>query len=165
MFKEDKLKDLDRERFMSHFPFEGDTTLQILKGHLLVEEHIRQLVTLQLPNPKALTGSDGASYDCHQMICLAEAITAESNQEQWVWKALKKLNKLRNFLAHNLHDGTALSHKVEDMVAYLKHHASAYREFEKTFSQDQSDTRLILCIMCINTKLVSLKKLVAERQD
>ncbi len=112
MFKEDKLKDLDRERFMSHFPFEGDTTLQILKGHLLVEEHIRQLVTLQLPTPKALTGSDGASYDCHQMICLAEAITAESNQEQWVWKALKKLNKLRNFLAHNLHDGTALSHKV-----------------------------------------------------
>ena len=165
MFKGIELKNTDQERFMEHFPFEGDMILQILKGHLLVEEHIREIVKLQLPHSSALNGNDGASYDCHQMICLAEAITPESNINSWLWKALKKLNKLRNHLAHRLHDDAALSHKVDDIVKYLNTHDSTYQAFEKKWNKGKDDHRLALCLMCININLVSLKKIVAEREN
>ncbi|MEZ8193116.1 MULTISPECIES: hypothetical protein [unclassified Vibrio] len=152
------MKKTYQERFMEHFPFDADMTLQILKGHLLIEEHIREIVKLQLPHSSALNGNDGASYDCHQMICLAEAITPESDKTPWVWKALKKLNKLRNYLAHKLGDSAVLSHKIDDLIKYVRKNDLTYQHFEKKWSEDKLDSRVALCIMSVNIKLESLKK-------
>jgi hypothetical protein len=46
-----------------------------------------------------------ANLTTHQRICLAEAVIEESLENEgndWLWPALKKLNKLRNEIAHNL---------------------------------------------------------------
>ncbi|TOJ37415.1 hypothetical protein CGI39_24745 [Vibrio parahaemolyticus] len=156
------VSDPDRVRFMEHFPFNGDVTLQILKGHLLAEELVREIVRLQLPHSDALVGSKGASYDCHQMICLAEAIIPESDNMKWLWVALKKLNKLRNYLAHQLNDQAAIDHKVDDLVEYLRKHDDAFEKFVGEYNHDKTDTRLILCIMSMSTNLVALKKIIAD---
>ena len=42
--------------FLRHFPRTDDTTLIILKGHLLLEEEINNLLQEMLPNPQALDG-------------------------------------------------------------------------------------------------------------
>ena len=34
----------DRERFLKHMPFKGDSDLVILKGHLLIEELLSELI-------------------------------------------------------------------------------------------------------------------------
>jgi len=90
----------DLEKFLDHFPANGDRDLQILKGHLLVEEWLQDILHLQLCYPNALTGPKGAKIECHQLICLVEAITPHSQGMPWVWVAAKKLNTLRNDLAH-----------------------------------------------------------------
>ncbi len=90
------------ERFKEHLPLGGDMTLMILKGHLLIEEQIAFLIKNRIPKPDALKEVDLTS---HQQICLAEALVEEiclSGNDLWLWPAIKKLNKLRNDIAHNL---------------------------------------------------------------
>lgn len=76
-----------------------DLTLSTLKGHLLIEEQLDNFITARLPNPGAL---EGARLTFDLKIKLAHAIASEDRPE--VWLALRKLNKLRNSLAHKLDD-------------------------------------------------------------
>ncbi len=90
------------ERFKEHLPIGGDMTLMILKGHLLIEEQVAFLIKNRIPKPDALKEIDLTS---HQQICLAEALIEEislDGNDLWLWPAIKKLNKLRNDIAHNL---------------------------------------------------------------
>ncbi|MEO5794633.1 MAG: hypothetical protein ABIP34_06335, partial [Rhodoferax sp.] len=66
--------------------------------HLLVEEQIRAFVDERLHNKAALIK---AKLDCHQAICLAEALSNEELHPN-VWEAARKLNNLRNHIAHTL---------------------------------------------------------------
>ncbi|MGT2442206.1 hypothetical protein ACU4I5_05775 [Ensifer adhaerens] len=86
----------DFGRFMHLMPHGRDLTLVILKGHLLIEEQVRHLVRAQLKKPEAL---DDAQLDCHQAICLAEALCPQSDD---LWKSVRKLNKIRNDIAHKV---------------------------------------------------------------
>ncbi len=54
------------ERHKRHFPSGAELSLQVLKGHLLVEELVRELVEAHLKDPSALEGSSGTSFNCHQ---------------------------------------------------------------------------------------------------
>ena len=74
----------DLERHKNHFPSGSDLTLQALKGHLLVEVLLREVFELQLPHPKALKGSRGTSFNCHQIICLVEAMTLHTQVPQLI---------------------------------------------------------------------------------
>ena len=112
--------DKDWQRIEHHFPDGADLTLQVLKGHLLVEELLRQIFDLLLANPRALQGDRGTSFECHQIICLVEAITPHSSLEPWVWSAAKRLNNLRNDLAHNL-EPKALDQKVKALITFVTH--------------------------------------------
>jgi hypothetical protein len=105
----------DLSKFIEHFPFESDLIIQILKGHLIIEEIMRELLDLQLSSPQSLKGNKGASFDCHQVICLVEAITPEAKNMPWAWDAAKKLNGIRNDLAHQLNP-KGLNHKITDLV-------------------------------------------------
>ncbi|EPM7856215.1 hypothetical protein ACTQ75_001312 [Vibrio alginolyticus] len=154
------ISDEARNRFMEVFPFEGDATLQILKGHILAEEKVREIVKLQLHHKAALSGSQGATFDCHQMICLAEAITPESQNQKWLWGALKKLNRLRNYLAHQIEESESLEHKVSDLVKFVRKNDNTYRAFAKEFGEQD---KLAFCIMSLNTNLAALRQLVLNR--
>jgi hypothetical protein len=85
-------------RFYTLLPKSDDVSLVILKLHLLVEEQVRAYVDERLRNPEALKA---AKLDCHQAICLAESLAGESIQPGF-WEVARKLNELRNKIAHNL---------------------------------------------------------------
>jgi len=138
----------DKTKFMEHFPQGEDLTLQLLKGHLLVEEVMRELLMLQLPNPQALSGNKGTSLTCHQVICLVEAITPKSNNVPWVWVASKKLNNIRNDLAHNLKPN-GLKPKVLDLVKFVKSKSPQIEKLaNKAGFTQQSDLFMVVMVIC-----------------
>ena len=85
-------------KFYTLLPRGEDLSLLILKLHLLVEDQIRAFVDERVENKEALTA---AKLECHQAICLAEALSGEDIHPN-VWEAARKLNSLRNHIAHNL---------------------------------------------------------------
>ena len=86
------------KRFYTLLPRTNDEILLILKLHLLVEEQIRTFVDERLADPSAL---GKAKFDCHAVICIAEALCSEDIHPN-IWEASRKLNSLRNQIAHNL---------------------------------------------------------------
>jgi hypothetical protein len=155
--------ELDYSRLAAHFPEGGDLTLQILKGHLLVEEQLRQIFDLLLVHPDALNGNKGTSFECHDVICLVEALSPIGRDELWLWSAAKRLNSLRNHLAHNL-EPHALDDKVRALIKFV--------------TEDQPTIKQILAknppppgcefqavIVAMHAALSQLKNQTAARRD
>jgi hypothetical protein len=99
-------------RFLKVLPHGKDQDLVLLKAHLLIEEQVRRIVDERLKNPAALVDT---RIDCHQAICLAQSLFLVDFQP-WLWAALKKLNRIRNDIAHNL-EPKGLNDKIKDFVA------------------------------------------------
>ena len=85
-------------RFIDHLPRGADETLVILKGHLLIEEILRELVAISVSDVSALEKAKLTFFQC---VCVSEAIYNE-DIEKWIWTAALKLNSLRNRIAHNI---------------------------------------------------------------
>ncbi|WP_331343886.1 hypothetical protein, partial [Cellvibrio sp. UBA7661] len=67
----------DVSRFFSHLSIDStDRVIVILKGHLLVEELLREYVNFQFPQPKALLD---ARLTFQQNLCLAKALIPTAN--------------------------------------------------------------------------------------
>jgi hypothetical protein len=97
------IDELTLQRMINHYPADADITLQVLKGHLILEETLRDLLDALLVNPSALRGEKGISLSCHQVICLAHALTPiPFDSYCWLWASAKQLNGLRNDIAHKL---------------------------------------------------------------
>ena len=97
------------DHFFRHMPDDdSDITLVVLKGHLLIEQKIREFIAERMLTPEALID---AHLTSHQAICLADALTLENDNPRILWSVLRKLNSLRNQLAHNL-----ASQGIEDRV-------------------------------------------------
>ena len=85
-------------KFYTLLPRSNDVSLVILKLHLLVEEQVRTFVDERVQSKAAL---ESAKLECHQAICLAEALSTEDIHPN-IWEAARKLNSLRNQIAHTL---------------------------------------------------------------
>lgn len=85
-------------RFYEFLPRSEDQSLVLLKIHLLIEEQIRAFVDERLPNPDALVA---ARLTFNHVACLAEAVCREDIHPN-VWAAVRKLNQMRNDIAHKL---------------------------------------------------------------
>lgn len=72
----------------------------ILRGHLLIEELLDQLIAAHLKYPKAI---NDARLTFFQKLCIAQGMIGRSN-EDFTWIPIKKLNELRNSISHNLPD-------------------------------------------------------------
>ena len=154
----DALKN-DALKFEKHFPAEGDLTLQVLKGHLLVEEILRELFIMQLPYSQALKGNGGTSFNCHQVICLVEAMMIHSQRHPWVWQAAKKLNNIRNDLAHQL-SPKGLEGKVDGLIAFVKKENP--KLIEEANEEGLSVGELIIILIAMCSCLSSLKPILAK---
>lgn len=86
------------KRFLGLLPHGKELDLVILKAHLLVEEQVNALIDERLKNAPALKKAKLGSF---HRICLAESFFPEDFQP-WLWPALRKLNELRNDIAHQL---------------------------------------------------------------
>ena len=83
------------KRFLSLLPHGKERELVILKGHLLIEEQLRQLIDERVQNPKAL---NERRIDFSHCVSLAKAFFPEGHDPA-LWKSLEELNTLRNLLA------------------------------------------------------------------
>lgn len=96
-------------RFLKLLPHGQDLTLVILKGHLMIEEQVRQIIDERVKRADAL---GDARLDTYQAICIAEAFCPE---EEYIWNAVKKLNKIRNELAHQI-EPVGLDDRITDFI-------------------------------------------------
>ena len=113
------------QRFLELLPHGKDSELVLLKGHLLIEEQIRALIDRRLPNPQTLKEAN-AKLDTHQAIQLAQAFFPPGHMAD-IWRAVSKLNTLRNSIAHKLEDKQRLTDKIE---AWVQSAQTGTRDFD-----------------------------------
>lgn len=75
-----------------------DVVLLVLKGHLLVEERLNEILASYVAQPSVL---ERANLRYHQLATFCEALFHSADQA-WVWESVRHLNTLRNDLAHKL---------------------------------------------------------------
>jgi|GEM_PF-2972700 len=80
-------------------PATDDPTYLVLKAHLLAEEVLYRFIESQAHRPSSLRD---ARLGFSQLVALSRSFHRYSKEDWWGWAALKKLNSLRNLLAHNL---------------------------------------------------------------
>jgi hypothetical protein len=89
------------ERFRAHLPETKEIALIVLKGHLLVEELINDLLEEELPNPITLRRG---RFTFFQRLLILDALIPWNTLELRAdaLSLVEKLNTLRNRLAHHL---------------------------------------------------------------
>ena len=102
------------KRFVAILPHGQDVELVLLKGHILIEQQVRLLIERRLRNPGALREAN-AELESHQAIRLAQAFFPPDHQPE-TWRAVLKLNKMRNDIAHNLLPPQSLNDQIRDWV-------------------------------------------------
>jgi len=99
--------------FGAHLPFrDQDDVTVVVKGHLLIEEQLVEYVAKRLAKPEKL---ERFSFD--QYLRVAEALN-EIAAFDWMFEACRKLNGIRNRIAHNL-SPSGLEEAVAGFVDYV----------------------------------------------
>jgi len=159
----DATESSDWDRIEAHYPDDADLTLQVLKGHLLVEEILRDIFELLLSDPSALRGDRGTSFECHQIICLVQAMSEHSRGEAWLWFAAKRLNGIRNDLAHNL-EPRSLEAKVASLIQFVTHDNPVVKGIlDRLGTPEGMEFKAVILAMC--GCLSSLKRLVLHEKS
>jgi hypothetical protein len=147
-------EDLDKflqglSRFAKHLPAEEDLPIElvVLRGHLLVEEELREVVRAKFLEPRA--------YDLREtkystLLRLAHAVYGDAIPE-WKWRVAHEVNVLRNLLAHHLEDET-VEPRIERVL-------SLYRANDKDFAfvENTNLSRLAYCFSDLHTALLRLR--------
>jgi len=155
----------DLKRFSQFMPYEGDNDLLILKGHLLVEELLSELIKhfLSKNNPLSIKLEKNMMFAQKLNLCWALIGDKIDNQQ---WGNLKKLNLLRNSMSHSLEPknfigkievfttavltGEEVKYHIEYMTTHSKFQIGMYEGKELYFAISWLTTSL-------STKLYSLK--------
>ncbi|GAB5407357.1 MAG: hypothetical protein Aurels2KO_55880 [Aureliella sp.] len=122
-------------KFVKHMPESNDITLIVLKGHLLVEEHLEIIINGFLPNHNAM---QKARLTFHHKAAIAQSICWRRPEDE-IWSLIFAINSLRNDLAHNL-ESQKRYRKVQEV---LKQHTEMsvndpdIRDVEECSDQDQ----------------------------
>ena len=117
-------KDVELQEFIgrvvNHLPLKSkDPTLIILKGHLLSEELMNDLISSVLPHPEHIKKS---RFNYAQTLSLAKAVSDDEHHDKWVWLGLKKLNEIRNLYGHNL-EPKEIEIKESEFISYVEKHS------------------------------------------
>lgn len=105
--------------YFDNVPMNDDEAVTILKSHLLIEEQLIKLVNIELKKPEALKRS---RLTFHQLACIAEAMHWY-DKDDWVWISVRKLNKIRNSLSHELKPKNLEIH-IADFHRLIEKHCS-----------------------------------------
>jgi hypothetical protein len=119
------------KNFLESLPHGKDIELVLLKGHLLIEEQIRQIIHSRLRNPGVFAEAN-SQLGAHQAIQLAKAFFPPAHMPE-IWKATLKLNQLRNDIAHNLWSKMQLSDKVAAWVKIVPSSLTAGPDAQQNF--------------------------------
>jgi hypothetical protein len=106
------------EDFLTHLPVTAsDRVLMALKGHLLVEQALREFVYKRIARPNCLKDKQIAFATILDFAASLE----HADSMNWVWEAARKLNRLRNLLAHNL-SPLKIEELEEQFISYVQAH-------------------------------------------
>lgn len=91
-------------RILTHLPKTDDLTLITLKGHLLIEEVLDDLIFLKCKEPEVLRNVDLSFFVKARMAraLVGSSLADGSVLPEHVWDMIDALNSLRNELAHTL---------------------------------------------------------------
>lgn len=136
----------DLASLVRHLPhYQEPATLILLKGHLLVEELLRGYIDRRLPNPSAFKHDQ---FLFAKILLLCRALSPPK-MKTWAFDAAKKLNDIRNEIAHEL-EPEELQGKLEDLVKFVEQHAS-----DSVFPpKDRGEARLYMAISDLHNELV-----------
>lgn len=104
-------------RFTGIMPSSSDIELNLLKGHLLIEEVLTAIVRAGVRRPEHLNFKRMQFYAKAK---LARAVF-KGPDEPWVWKAVGFLNDARNSMAHGL-DSSETADLIRQFEAYVQSH-------------------------------------------
>jgi hypothetical protein len=122
----------DFRKFWSHLPWESrDETAIVLKGHLLVEDLLREFCASRVRTPSELPK---AKLTFQQVVHLSKALM-NFHGPTWVWGGCNKLNSLRNDLAHKLTPPDYLDTRKQ-LIDFIIFEAKPSEEFLATMTQD-----------------------------
>ena len=102
------------QRFTEFMPYEAENDLLILKGHLLVEELLSELIQhfLSKGNPLNIKLEKNIMFSQKLNLCWA---LMRNNIDDQLWDNLKKLNLLRNSMSHSL-EPKDFNEKIEKFI-------------------------------------------------
>jgi len=121
---------------VAHLPDDGDRSLIVLKGHLILEEELNRILAAAVSSPEHVAK---ARLRFSQ---LAEITKAHyfTQEQSWLWGAISKLNDIRNDYAHSLEP-----EKVDDKV----HGFVQLVESKLGRSEENFEERLRRCIALV----------------
>lgn len=102
-------------------PKSDDVTLVVIKGHLVVENCLYKIFSTHIKNHKYL---DDAKLSFIQLLNLVKAISSVPFHQE-TFEQIKKLNTLRNHLAHNL-TNEQTGKKVNDFIESVGIHVQGH---------------------------------------
>lgn len=135
----------DMASLLKHLPhYEDHTELIILKGHLLIEELLRGYIDRKLPCPAEFKHNQ---FLFAKVLILCRALNPPK-EKSWAFDAAKKLNDVRNEVAHELNSPETQS-KLEIFISYVERHAkdSAF------LPQERNEARLYMAIVDLHSEL------------
>lgn len=124
-------------RFKKHMPRSKDITLIILKGHLLVEQEMNDILNDNLTESKALIE---AHITFSHRLAIIKSIYGSFNISKFPYSQIKKLNALRNQLVHNIQPKN-LEKNIEAFVQEVW-----YREPKPKYPKMKLENRLAASI-------------------
>jgi hypothetical protein len=137
-------------RFLDFLPHGKDRLLVILKGHLLIEELLRRIVDERCKKPEAL---EAVSFECSQIIAIAEALCAKEI-DPWVWNSIRKLNSLRNDIAHDL-ESRRMKDRVSNFISLVRENSPFADE---GFGTNEIPVQFEYCLWVVFASLTALLK-------
>jgi hypothetical protein len=120
----------------------NDETTVVLRAHLVLEGLLWQYLERRLPNYDAVR--DGR-LSFAQLVCITAALQ-RSQKDARLWEALKRLNALRNELAHDLDE----ERYRERRTAFLASTRNFIESQEKTAREHLRKTLVVLCGLVFN---------------
>ncbi len=114
------------DRFHAAFAHVDETTLVLLKGHLLIEEALTEIIELHTYHHEHL---DAARLSFNQKTCVARAL-AFRRADIGEWELIQAINALRNDLAHRLESEEREKKFARLREVYLRE-AQGIRDFDE----------------------------------
>jgi hypothetical protein len=108
-------KDIRYSEFLEHLPADTqEKSLIAIKGHLFLEVVLKEYIFERVKHPDRLRNK---YISFANLIDFASSLE-DNNNIQWVWKALRMANQIRNQLAHSLSPEKLDSRELE-FVEYI----------------------------------------------
>ena len=142
----------DKNQFQRYFrlmPRHSSADLLILKGHLLIEEQLQLIITEHFGSGDFL---DDARFSFSQKFHIVKAIAGNTGMWPQIWRAIDKLNKLRNSTAH--------SAEAEDLAKEIDLFISEWEEerYKPSATRKERTSRLRKAIDGIFGGLLAVQK-------